>query len=107
MSSVYAKRQRLYFRLKVSGKWVCVATEFKVGQERAARAMLAKLDARRDAGVETIGDIGPVTVTGYCAVWLKARAAHVQTWRNDEGAMVKWRAERARLRETLPAPRKE
>lgn len=87
MSSIYPKGNRLYFRVKVGAKWKGVATAFKVGQERAARAMLARLDARRAVGAEAIGDVGPVTLEKYSTTWLKARAAEVQTWRNNDSDM--------------------
>lgn len=46
MSSVYPKGKWLYFRLKVNGLWKGVRTDFVVGQEQAARAMLRKIDAQ-------------------------------------------------------------
>lgn len=87
MSSIYAKGKRIYFRLKVDGQWVGVRTEFEVGEERAARAMLDRLDKRRAAGEPDEEHLGPMTVQRYSARWLKARKAHVQTWANDESMM--------------------
>lgn len=88
MSGIYPKRGRLYFRLKVGGKWVGIATEFKVGQERQARAMLDRLEVRQAAGeVVAPGSVGPPTVAGWLPAWLKSRQAHVQTWRNDDSVM--------------------
>lgn len=82
----YAKGKSLYFRVKVDGKWIGIPTEFKVGQEREARTMRAKVDARQAAG-EEIGEIGPPTVRGVSKRWLKSREAEVETWKNDESVM--------------------
>lgn len=87
MASIYPKRGRLYFRLKVGPKWVGVATEFRVGQERQARAMLDRLEAQRAAGERLDARTGPPTVASWFPRWLSARKAHVMTWRNDDGVM--------------------
>jgi len=87
MGSVYPKGKRLYFKVKVDGTWRNIRTEFLVGQERQARAMLDRLEARRAAGVEAIGDLGPVTVARFATSWLKEREKHVRTWKNDEGVL--------------------
>lgn len=87
MGSVYPKGKRLYFKVKVEGLWRNIRTEFLVGQERQARTMLDRLEARRAAGTEAIGDLGPVTVARFARAWLKEREKHVRTWKNDEGVM--------------------
>lgn len=87
MGSVYPKGKRLYFKVKVEGTWRNIRTEFLVGQERQARTMLDRLEARRAAGIEAIGDLGPVTVIRFARSWLKEREKHVRTWKNDEGVM--------------------
>lgn len=87
MSGIYPKRDRLYFRVKVGGKWVGIATEFKVGQERQARAMLDLLEQQIAAGESPEGYTGPPTVATWHPKWIAARKAHVQTWRNDDAVM--------------------
>lgn len=87
MSGIYPKRGRIYFRLKKGGKWVGVATEFKVGQERQALALLERLEAQLAAGDSGDVSSGPLTVAAWWPKWISARKAHVQTWRNDDGVM--------------------
>ena len=89
MSSVFPKGERLYFSLKVDGVWKSIPTDFKVGQERAAKSALAKIDARRAAGAELAGDSGPVTVAKFYAQWIATREREgvVRTWKNDETIM--------------------
>lgn len=87
MSSVYPKRNRLYLRLKVNGKWVGVATDFRVGQERQARALLDRLEAQREAGGAADFAAGPPTVASWLPKWVAERKSGVQTWRNDEAVM--------------------
>jgi integrase len=84
MASVFAKGKRLYFSLKVDGRWKSVRTDFFVGQERAAEAMLPKVEARLAAGTAIMGDTGPVTLQGWSVPWLKRRETEVATWKNDE-----------------------
>ncbi len=75
MASIYAKRGKLFARLKnEQGKWFGKITPFVVGQEaeakRCADAAQAEIDARRnpvDAGP------APLSVEGYATEWLKAR----------------------------------
>lgn len=87
MGSVYPKGNRLYFKVKVDGVWRNIRTEFVVGQERQARAVLDRLEERRAAGVESVGDLGPVTVSTFSKVWMKEREKHVRTWKNDDSVM--------------------
>lgn len=87
MGSVYPKGKRLYFKVKVDGAWRNIRTEFSVGQERQARTMLDRLEERRAAGVEAIGDLGPVTMSRFSTQWMKEREKQVRTWKNDESVM--------------------
>ncbi len=87
MSGIYPKRGKLYLRLKVNGKWVGVATEFRVGQERRALAMLDQLEARLAAGESIDVAGGAPTVASWLPAWLRTRKEHVQTWRNDDAVM--------------------
>lgn len=87
MSSMYPKNGRIYFRLKVDGKWTGVPTEFAVGQERAARAILDEYDLRVAAGEEVDPGMGPLTCRRWYAAWIKEREAQISTWANDEYVM--------------------
>lgn len=83
----YLKNGRIYFRLKVDGKWKGIPTEFRAGEERAAEAMLRDLEIHRAAGAEVAGDLGPVTVARYCRLWVEERKSQTAGWMNDESAM--------------------
>lgn len=87
MSSIYPNEGRLYFRIKIAGKWKGIRTEFKPGQEKQARAMLDRLEAQLAAGETPDGGLAPPTVATWLPKWLAARKAHVRTWRNDEQVM--------------------
>ncbi len=82
MSGVYAKGPTLYFRIKADGQWKSIASDFKVGQERQAKAMLDKLEAQVRAGGGT--DMGPLTVDRYAKHWVEERKKRVRTWKNDD-----------------------
>lgn len=85
MSSIYKKDGRLYFSVKVDGKWKGIRTEFVVGQERAAAAMLRRLEVSATSGGQVVA--GPLTVTSFSTSWLKTRKTQVITWKNDETAL--------------------
>lgn len=88
MSSVFAKGKRLYFSLKIGGRWKSVRTDFLLGQERAAEAMLPKVEARLAAGEAVTGDASQAaTVKAWSVPWLKRRETEVVTWKNDEIVM--------------------
>lgn len=73
MGSVYPKKGWLYLRFKdPTGKWRSKASGLPVGQERAARRMLAKIEDRIAAGDIYAGKDG-VTVASYSKVWLQDR----------------------------------
>lgn len=87
MGSVFRRGRKLYFKVKIDGVWQQIATEFLVGQEKQARAMLDRLEERRAAGVEAIGDLGPVTVKRFADAWIESRKKHVRTWKNDDAVL--------------------
>lgn len=84
MGSVYARGRKLWVRFKGPAGWTQQPTEFAVGHEKEARALLERLEARLRAGVATTGDLKPATVSGYFAIWVKEREAEIQTWKNDD-----------------------
>ncbi|MFC1610554.1 tyrosine-type recombinase/integrase [Myxococcota bacterium] len=86
MGSVYRRRKKLWIRYKAAdGKWTQDATKFEVGQEREARKLLKKVEARIAAG-EALGiKKGPVTVGEYAGRWLEERKAlGIDDSQNDE-----------------------
>jgi len=91
MSSIYAKDNRLYFKLKLllDGKWAwrALKSDFRPGQEAAAKVALAKIEAKLAAGLMVAGDMRPVTVEQFSKRWVKDREENVGTWENDEAAM--------------------
>jgi integrase len=87
MGSLYARGKRLYLRVKIAGKWKGLRTDYRVGQETAARNMLERLEQRLSAGGEVPGDLRPLTVERYSKLWLKERKEQIKTWKNDEFVM--------------------
>lgn len=87
MGSVYRRGKKLYFKVKVDGVWRGICTEFVVGQERAAREMLDRLEERRAAGMESLGDFGPVSMQRFADAWIAQRKLHVRTWKNDDAVL--------------------
>ncbi|MFT3836403.1 MAG: hypothetical protein QM723_05335 [Myxococcaceae bacterium] len=87
MSSVYARGKWLYLSVKnADGQWERIRTDFVVGQEEQARALLETVETRRDAG-EDVGELGPISVAGWSKKWLKRRELEVQTWKNDRATL--------------------
>ena len=84
MGSVYARWRKLWVRFKGPNGWTQQPTEYVVGQEKQARALLEQLEARIRAGTATVEDLKPRTVSAYYASWIEERKAEIQTWKNDE-----------------------
>jgi len=83
MGSVYLHGQKLWIRFKGPNGWTQRRTEFAVGQEKQARAVLEQIEARISSGNGTV-DLGPMTVERYFAAWIEERKAEISTWQNDE-----------------------
>src|SRR5689334_16066258 len=83
MGSVYLHGQKLWIRFKGPKGWTQRRTEFVVGQEKQARAVLEQLEARISAGA-SVAEIGPITVERYFTTWIEERQAEISTWQNDE-----------------------
>ncbi len=86
MSSIYRRGKALYFRIKVGDGWRAIRSEFRVGQERAAEAMLRRLETQL-AMTGSIAALPVDTVARFAPVWLKTREAQYSTWKNDEVVM--------------------
>lgn len=82
MGSVYTRGRKLWLRFKGPEGWTQRGTEFLVGQEQQARAVLEQLEEKLKAGELAVGDLGPVTVGRYFPTWLAARKLEISTWRN-------------------------
>jgi excisionase family DNA binding protein len=86
MGSVYKRGQKLWIRFKgPDGKWTQSKTDYRVGQERQARKLLEKVEARIAAGAE-LGEAekGPITVARYAEGWIEERKKlGVDDWEND------------------------
>ncbi len=73
MASIFRRHKKLWAIVKnENGKWIHVATPYRVGEEekakRAATAIQKKMDARR-----ANGESGPLTVARYAIQWLDRR----------------------------------
>lgn len=90
--SVYPKGQRLYVRLRVSGKWKSVATPYLRGQESQAWEFLRDL-RRRALAAEEAGAVDgtALTVTPYVNRWLERRrsSGDKEDVDNEEGRLRK------------------
>ena len=87
MGSVYKRKNKLWIRFKGdNGKWTQSKTPFHVGQEREARKLLDRVQAKIAAGEELgIADEGPLTVERFAKNWIADRkAVGVTDWANDE-----------------------
>ncbi len=72
MGSVFPRGAKLWIKYKdATGAWVPAPTGLDVGQEKAARALLAKIEATVSKGEPV--DLGPTTVASYATKWLKER----------------------------------
>lgn len=87
--SIYAKDGRIYFRLKVEGKWKGIPSPFKVGQEKQARAALIEVKANQAAGIVVAAGM-PVTCSAWAAHWIEKRKKKVASWKEDERVLRKW-----------------
>lgn len=85
MGSVYRRGRKLWIKYKdATGNWVSVASGFEVGQEKAVRTLIDRIEARIVAGVD-FGP-GPVTVTAYFERWIKDRRKRgVASFKDDDG----------------------
>lgn len=90
MGTIYPRGKMLWMGYKdVHGKLKYRSTGFRVGQERAARKLLQKVEGKISAG-EAYGEAqhGPVTVKRYAKTWLdRRRRQGVGDVDNDEGRL--------------------
>jgi len=90
MGSVYKRRQKLWIRFKgPDGKWTQSKTDYRVGEERLARKLLAKVEDKIAAGAE-LGEAeqGPLTVARYAERWIDERKKlGLEDWASDESRL--------------------
>jgi integrase len=88
MASVYARGKKLWFRLKVEGKWRSRPTPYRVGEEAAAERYAAAAQRaveKREAKATTDG---PLTLAAYAEQWLKQRKElGVRSWENESARL--------------------
>ncbi len=87
MGSVYRRKNKLWIRFKgEDGAWTQSKTPYKVGEERAARKLLASVEDKITAGEELgIEHEGPLTVRDFARKWIEdRRSVGVTDWENDE-----------------------
>ena len=88
MGSVFRRGGKLWLKFKnVAGEWTNKSSGLAVGDEKKARALLEKTEARVRARVEA-GETeaeGPLTVKQYAARWLARRTT--VTKKDDEGRL--------------------
>jgi len=71
MGCVYARTQALWLKYKDEhGHWKYTATGFRVGQEKQARELLARVENLVEAGICHASD-GPLTVRRWAEIWIK------------------------------------
>ncbi|MEN9800537.1 MAG: Myxococcus phage Mx8 [Pseudomonadota bacterium] len=88
MSSVYARGNQLWFRVKRDGKWTSIRAGFSVGEEKQALAALRKAE-RTLAAEDALGvpSDGRLTVAVYAATWVCRRQKLVRSWRDEESRL--------------------
>lgn len=91
MGSVYKRGQKLWIRFKgPDGKWTQSKTDYRLGQERLARKLLAKVEDKIAAGAE-LGEAeqGPLTVKRYAERWTEER---------EKLGLADWASDASRLK---------
>jgi integrase len=86
MGSVCCRGRKLWLKYKGSdGAWVSESSGLTVGQEKAVRRLLAKIEARVAAGMDAGGRL---TVRAYTKQWLNEREAqHIASVRDDKSRL--------------------
>lgn len=85
MGSVYPRGTKLWISFKdLDGQWKKASTDFRVGQEEQATALLEAVEGRVAAGKSAGADTGPLTFGRYLPKWLESRKANVASWEKDE-----------------------
>lgn len=86
MGSVYARKNKLWLRHKgPDGTWTQSNTPYHVGEEKLARKLLDRVEAKIAAGADFGEEIeGPLTVARFAKRWLGDREKMgLADWNND------------------------
>ena len=88
MGCVYARNQALWLKYKdKSGQWKYKKAGFRVGQEKNAQELLARVEALIEAGVSHPSD-GPLTVRRWAQIWIDEQEERgVETVRDYEARL--------------------
>lgn len=89
MSSIYHRKEQIWCRLKVGGKWRSQRTKFVRGEEEQAQRFAAATQDAIDAAEDITGGSGPLTVARYVAHWLEQRKESGHDWKQDRGRLTK------------------
>ncbi len=84
---VFARGRKLWLKVKSPTGWRQVPTSFRVGEERKAEALLARVRDRLLVGEEIVGPSGPITVRRWSKRWLEARKDLVDRDGTDEAVL--------------------
>jgi len=94
MGYIYKRGSALWLGYRdVNGKLNQVASGLKAGEEKKARQVLQRIEARIGIGLELEEDkSGPVTVARYAARWVEERKSQGISSAHDEGARLRLHA---------------
>lgn len=84
MSSIYARRKRLWCRVKDGQHWLSRKTPYNVGEEAKAQRYAEAAQRRID---ERGSPTGPMTVRRYAGEWIPKRRDADLDWKNDRGRL--------------------
>lgn len=84
MGSIKVRGKRLYIKFKGPNGWERTRTDFEVGQEKQAQALLDTVEAALAAGEDVEGKLGPLTVAGFLKRWVVDRKSVTAGWKRDE-----------------------
>jgi integrase len=91
VGSVYPRKNKLWLRHKgPDGKWTQSNTPYQVGQERLAKKLLDRVEAKIAAGAEFAEEVeGPLTVKRFAERWIADRERMgLADWENDKGRLA-------------------
>jgi integrase len=89
MSSIYARKNQLWYRVKVDGKWKSRRSKFVVGEEEQCRRFAAATQDALVASSGITGGSGPLLVKRYLEHWLEQRREAGHDWKQDRGRLTK------------------
>lgn len=89
MGKVYTRGKKLWLTYTdLGGERRRAPTDFRVGQEEQAEALLELIEGRLAAGKDAGADLGPLTVAGYLPRWIESRKRLTAEWSKDQQRMT-------------------